>query len=381
MAKPIKHRGKWRIRPVGENGVRQSAVFVDYRTAQLELSRRQVDIEEIKRGLRHRVPPRKRCNDLFDYWERKRARRKRSKKDDLSIIRKHLRPYFGTMFVDEVDVDNGDEYINVKIDDEGLGEKTVRNHLTLFTTMLNVVASFKRPWLLKVSEFNKPKVALYSTDYQWLRSDDEIRRFLAAARAEGEMVFVFYMLAIFTGMRAGEIAALEWSDIDFDRRLISVQRSFYGPPKSGKVRHAPILDPLLPVLRAWRTRHPGQLVFTNQNGKMFCPSSSIYQDVLHRVLEAAGFDTVVRNRKQRPYVRFHDLRHTFASHWVSKGGDIFKLMKILGHSSIRMTERYAHLAPDAFTADYARLGAELVFGAAEGAELKPNSHGESSASA
>ena len=48
--------------------------------------------------------------------------------------------------------------------------------------------------------------------------------------------------------------------------------------------------------------------------------------------------------------------NTLASHWVMRGGDLFKLQKILGHKSVQMTVRYAHLAPDAFAADYDRLG-------------------------
>lgn len=67
-------------------------------------------------------------------------------------------------------------------------------------------------------------------------------------------MFVFYATAIYTGCRAGELAALEWPDVDFDRRLITVQRSFDGPTKSDRVRYVPILDPLLPVLRAWRLK-------------------------------------------------------------------------------------------------------------------------------
>ena len=59
--------------------------------------------------------------------------------------------------------------------------------------------------------------------------------------------------------------------------------------------------------------------------------------------------------KERSYITFHGLRHTFASHWVMEGGDIFKLQKILGHQSIELTMRYAHLKPDAFTGDYARF--------------------------
>lgn len=57
------------------------------------------------------------------------------------------------------------------------------------------------------------------------------------------------------------------------------------------------------------------------------------------------------------YITFHDLRHTFASYWVRQAGDLFRLQKILGHKSVTMTMRYAHLAPDAFASDYGRLGA------------------------
>jgi hypothetical protein len=67
--------------------------------------------------------------------------------------------------------------------------------------MLNLAATFKVPWLLRVPKFHKPKVSLFSRDFQWLRSADEIRRFLVAARAEDEHVFVLYLLAIYTGIR------------------------------------------------------------------------------------------------------------------------------------------------------------------------------------
>ena len=85
-------------------------------------------------------------------------------------------------------------------------------------------------------------------------------------------------------------------------------------------------------------------------------SARIFQETLHRVLEAAEFPTSQLKGKERRYIRFHELRHTFASHWVMNGGDIFKLQKILGHKSIQMPQRYAHLAPDAFSTDYARFG-------------------------
>lgn len=238
MAKPTKHGDKWRIRWLDEHGSRQSAVFDDYQRAQTELCRKQVELEEVKRGIRNAAPPEKRFGDLCDYWLDKRAPRKRSRKDDASIIRKHLRPAFGEMKLRGLGVEDVDAYVNTKIDDEELSDKTVGNHVTLLATMLRLATTFKVPWVVSVPRFRQPKVALFSRDYQWRRGDDEVRRFLAAARGEDEHVLVFYGAAVYTGMRAGELAALEWPDVDLDRRLITVQRSFDGPTKSDRVPDA-----------------------------------------------------------------------------------------------------------------------------------------------
>jgi len=66
------------------------------------------------------------------------------------------------------------------------------------------------------------------------------------------------------------------------------------------------------------------------------------------------FATACRSIAER--ITFHALRHTFASHWMLKGGDIYRLQRILGHASIAMTQRYAHLAPAAFDQDHGRFG-------------------------
>ncbi len=87
-----------------------------------------------------------------------------------------------------------------------------------------------------------------------------------------------------------------------------------------------------------------------------CESARVFQEIFHRVLDAAGFPKVEKNGKPRRYIVFHDLRHTFASHWVMNGGDIFKLQKILGHKDVTMTMRYSHLSPAAFATDLGRLG-------------------------
>ena len=164
---------------------------------------------------------------------------------------------------------------------------------------------------------------------------------------------------MYTGLRKGELAALRWDDVNVDnasgRRPAELRRTDQGRD----VRHVPIVDALLPVLRAGRLKCPMGLVFPSEVGSMRDPASRIFRETFHRVLVAAGLGPAERGGKVRPHVTFHGLRHTFASHWVMKGGDLFKLQKILGHKSAQMTMRYAHLAPEAFTQDWSRFGAAV----------------------
>lgn len=353
MAKPVKHYDKWRIRWIDEKGERQSAVFDDFKTAAYEQKKREAEAEEVKKGLRAPAPLNKTFDDICDYWLEKRLPLKRSQKDDQSIIRTHLRPAFGKLKLREVTVEKVDQFIATRTQ---LNKKTVANHITLLISLLRLAVDLN--WLVKASNLKKPKISLFSQDYNYLRSEGEIQRFLVAAREEDEVAFLMFATAIYTGLRAGELAALKFSAIRFDgsKSLITVQNSFDDLTKSGKVRYVPVLAPLYPLLLEWKIRCGGELVFPNRDGNMYSESGRIFQEVLHRVLDRAGFPKIIKNGKARRYIVFHDLRHTFASQWVMRGGDVFKLQQMLGHANIMMTMRYAHLAPHAFSGDFERLG-------------------------
>ena len=86
-------------------------------------------------------------------------------------------------------------------------------------------------------------------------------------------------------------------------------------------------------------------VFPTRDGTVMGRSDRSFQEVFQRCLKRAGL----------PRIRFHDTRHSFAASWMMNGGNIYRLSKILGHSSVTVTERYAHLAPDAFEQDYGLL--------------------------
>lgn len=356
MSKPVKHYDKWRIRWVDAKGQRRSKTFTQYESAELALRKVQVEEEERRRGLRPPELQPRRFAEAARYWREHRAPRKRSYKDDLSILTQ-LEEHFGRLLLtDTADwVPAVDRYLVKK---SGRNPKTLNNHLTLLISVLRLSRTLG--WVERLPEIKKPTVERDDT-FDYLRNRDEVSRFLAAAKQEGDMPFMLYATALYTGMRAGELAGLEWLDVDLPNRLINVRRSFGGPTKNGRSRAVPILDGLLPLLLDWRAKHVGRFVFANRDGGMLQPSGRIFQETLRRVLQRADFPMVERGGKLASYIRFHDLRHSFASLWMMGSGDIFKLQRILGHQSQAMTQRYAKLDPKAFKDDYGRLGAAIGF--------------------
>jgi integrase len=177
----------------------------------------------------------------------------------------------------------------------------------------------------------------------WIRTRGELERLLLACSDELRDMVAF---SVGTALRIDEMLHLQWDDIDFDNRLICVQRGRQGPPKGGRIRYVPILDSVLGMLKARALRRGGStLVFPGRDGtvRTRTPVTCAYKSALRR----AQMDTSLR---------WHDLRHTAASWWVMSGGDIFRLSKMMGHRSVKVTEeRYAHLAPEAWTQDYARI--------------------------
>jgi integrase len=190
-----------------------------------QLRLRQTEAEERKRGLPAAAVTPKPFGQLCDYWIEKRAVRKRSG----ATIRRHLRPSFGHLLARDVGVEEGDDFI---LERDHLNPKTIATHVTLLISILRLGKSLG--WIDAVPEIKKPKVSLFSTDFLHLRNQVELRRFLVAARPEGELVYALYATAALTGLRAGELAALRWENIDFEKRLITVQGSFGGPTKSNR---------------------------------------------------------------------------------------------------------------------------------------------------
>ncbi|GDX78526.1 integrase [Deltaproteobacteria bacterium] len=341
---PYRRGDRWRIAWTDADNERRFATFRTKAEAAAEQARLKTETAAIKSGALARPPAAHTFNELADYWMEHRASRKRSEKDDRSIIEAHLRPHFGKMQVTKLDVRAVDAFrrrvAEVEPGKKPLSDKTIHNHLTLLISMLNMAVELH--WLTSAPRIKKPK--LVEGDYAWIRGASDIHRFLEAAREENPGIFELYATAIFSGLRAGELLGLRWDDIEFsgENPLITVKRSYDKPTKTGAIRHVPLMDALKPVLREWRARTPGTWVFPGRTGNMQSPSARVLQETFQRVVERAGIATSGER------LTFHDLRHTFASHWVMRGWDLYKLQKVLGHKSVQMTQRYAHLTPEAF---------------------------------
>jgi len=135
------------------------------------------------------------------------------------------------------------------------------------------------------------------------------------------------LIAITTGMRAAEIFGLRWSDVMYNEGLLAVRAKLKG----GKMRYVPMTAGLARELR----RFPAVL----GEDRIFPPKAGATSG---RQRVEGSFEDLLERAKIENF-RFHDLRHTFASWYMMNGGDLYELAKILGHSNIKMTERYAKL--------------------------------------
>jgi integrase len=175
-------------------------------------------------------------------------------------------------------------------------------------------------------------------------SRPEVATLLDAAAQQssrpGRMLHVAIALAVHTGLRKGELFGLRWTDLDLDTRRLTVARSYRTTPKNGRVRHLRLPRSLVPLLREWHERCPKSKegsVLPLGSGDSGVGSRNAMLG-LPRLMAKIGLRAVLHP--------WHLLRHTMASHFVMQGGNILALQKILGHSDVKMTMLYAHLAPD-----------------------------------
>lgn len=260
------------------------------------------------------------------------------------VLRVHVLPAFIGKDLRDVRRPDIEGYIARKLR-AGLSPKSVVNHARVLSSLF--AFAVRREWLTEnpAKGATLPKVA--DQGFDWLDADTS-ERLLSAVRERDPLHADLFLVALRTGMRQGELLALRWADIRFDANTIDVRHSLdrgrLGPTKGGKPRQVPLHAEVRAAL-VGRRGEPTAFVFATADGAPL--SGNVIKNPLGRARLAIG----------RPGLRFHDLRHSFASQLVVNGAPLQAVQRLLGHTDIATTLRYAHLAPDALSSAVATLGA------------------------
>ena len=264
-------------------------------------------------------------------------------------IHNHIRPNIGDIplekltsldlqkFYKKLLTEGRVDRVEAKGQPKGLSAKTVRNIHQILSSGLKL-AQEQRLILTNPAE----GCALPRVEHQEMKTltTVQLASFFQEARESG--VFELYYLELATGLRRGELLGLKWEDVDLERGDLRVRRQVSringevveAPLKTKNAyRTLPLAEDTVSVLKEQRKKVGNSpWVFPSPNGGPISPDSVLH--MLHRVLKRAGL----------PKVRFHDLRHTFATLALQNGVDVKTVSGMLGHFSAGFTlDTYAHI--------------------------------------
>ena len=313
---------------------------------------------DIKREVNYRMTA------LINRYSAEYVTKKKSANREWSIL-EGIRADLGDLFVREVDGAAVQRWYSGLTSRKGLSAGTAVRH---FNVMHHMMAKASSIWSTETGIDRNPADLV-----EVLRPNDQRERYLSVeelvslkAALDAKMYRVgtkainqtFYrlrliiLIALTTGMRIAEIFALNWGDILSREGLIAVR----SQRKRGKIRYVPLTPELANEIQRYPREFGQERIFPPKSGTK--GERQRVEGSFETVLERAGITGF----------RFHDLRHTFASWYMMNGGDLYELAKILGHSNIKMTERYAKLgkAHMASTSNTARGMWKLMEGEAGG---------------
>lgn len=248
------------------------------------------------------------------------------------IVDVHLIPLLGAKQLDAI----GNEDIQrVKSRLQHRAPKTVNNVLGVLSVLLRTGVEWgvidRMPCAIRL--LATPKLRMRFYDFE------DYTRLLAAASEERDpQAALVVLLGGDAGLRRGEITALEWEDVDFDRRQLCVQRSEWNgqvtAPKGGRLRYVPLTVRLAAALQQHRHLRARRVLIA-KGGESVTPKMVT--------------DYVRRAARRAPLVDagIHILRHTFCSHLAMRGAPARAIQELAGHQDIGTTQRYMHLSPSA----------------------------------
>ncbi len=244
---------------------------------------------------------------------------------------KHLIPFFGDLTLLSISRKKISGY-KVLRRDEGAKPATINRELAMFSKAFNLAVD-EWEWL-KDKPF--PKISKEEENNErdrWMTKDEE-RVLLESCPKWLREIVVF---ALNTGLRQDELLSLQWPRVNLFRKTILIQKT-----KNGKPKTIPLNQIAIDVIEQKSEEKVRKL----KNDFVFISSHGTKID-RHNLRRA--FNNAVKNA-ELANLKFHDLRHTFATRLAQKGVDLYMISKLLGHEDIRMTQRYSHHCPESLRA-------------------------------
>ncbi len=291
--------------------------------------------------------------ELQDRYMREHSRVQKSPestiRDESSF--KHLSAFFGGLTLAELTPARISEYKSLRRNEKAK-TATLAKELELLRHALNLAV---REWeWLERNPFEKVKIdKAYNKVERWITFEEE-QRLLDASPVWLKEIITF---ALNTGMRRNEVLSLQWPEVDLFRRTATLLKT-----KNKEKRTVPLNQTVLELLKVkGKVRSISGFVF----------SGKAHTKIIGRNLLRAFYSA--RETAKLADVRFHDLRHTFATRLVQSGIDLYVVKELLGHKTITMTMRYAHHFPESL-----RHGVEVLdtWGAQKGAQSIKKSYGK-----
>jgi len=265
------------------------------------------------------------------------------------LITDHIAPTIGQIALDRLGPADVRRVVTVLIQG-GTGNVTVRQAHGL---LRNALGDAERLELVPCNVARSIRPPAPNRQRRRALTPKEARGLLLMAA--DERLYAFLLLAIATGLRRGELLALRWSDVDFRRGTLRVERTLlrldgrliFGAPKSeASTRTVPVPPLALAELRQHRAR---QLAEQAAAGKRWADLDLVFPSSVGTPIEPTNVNRWFRELRERaglPWVRIHDLRHACATFMLAAGADLRTIMETLGHSQISVTaDLYAHVLP------------------------------------
>ncbi len=255
-------------------------------------------------------------------------------------LKNHLNPFFGDMKLIDITPIMVKEFIKQKLE-TGRVNSTVNK----YTKLMSEIYSF----MIDNDVVNKNPLtrikALKETKNDKIRalSTEEVQALLSKTKQVYPDFYPLLFTALFTGMRQGELLGLTWSSINWVKGKIKIDKNYthgrVGTPKTNKIRYVDMSNELAKILKEWHLACPNGelgLVFPNSEG-LHLDANNMLKRRFKPALRRAGIEEI----------RFHDLRHTYASLLLANGAPMKYVQSQLGHASITMTmDLYTHLLPE-----------------------------------